>query len=60
MNLTKLKKFFIEHPSISIDALGQECGLPQSYMGKIINEKRPLTEANIERILPVVKKYGWK
>lgn len=60
MDLDRLKKFIDERPSLVIKVLEEEAGLPQSCMGKILRGERKLTQTYIQRLLPVLKKYGYK
>jgi chromosome partitioning protein len=60
MDLNKLKKFFDERPALKPDGVGKEAGLPQSLLGKILRGERTLTDTYIQRLLPILKKYGYK
>ncbi|EAY24098.1 hypothetical protein [Microscilla marina] len=59
MTIEELKKFFEEHPSLSINGVNNEAGLTDSYLGKILGGKRPLSQKTVEKLLPVLKRYGY-
>lgn len=60
MTLDDLINFLDERPAISVKKIEEESGMPQSYLGKIKRGERSLTKENIDRLIPVLKKYGYK
>ncbi|HAS44001.1 MAG TPA: DeoR family transcriptional regulator [Microscillaceae bacterium] len=59
MTLEELKQFFEERPSLSINGVNNEAGLTDSYLGKILKDIRPLTPKTLNKIIPVLEKYGY-
>ena len=60
MTIEELKQFFEEYSALSINAVNKEAGLPNSYLGKIMMGGRPLSQKTLTKLLPVLKKYGYK
>lgn len=59
ISVEKLKKFFEERPALKYYSIGVESGLSGSHLGKIISGERPLSQDTINKLLPVIKKYGY-
>ena len=60
MTLQELKQFFEERPSLSVRGVAVEAGLSDSYLSKIFLGGRPLSQKSIDKLLPIVEKYGYK
>lgn len=62
MELTKetLREFLDSHPAVSPRALSIEAGLNPMYINQLYNSGKSLTDKAIEKLLPVLEKYGWK
>lgn len=60
MDLNDFIKFLEERPALNINKLEQEARIPQSLLGKILRGERNLTATYINRLIPVLKKYGYK
>lgn len=60
MDLEALKKFLAERPALKPEGIGKEAGLPVGYMKKLLSKERSLNATQINRLLPVLKKYGYK
>lgn len=60
MTIEQLKKFFGERPSLSVRGVAAEAGLSNSYLSQIFMGGRPLSQKSIDKLLPIVKKYGYK
>ena len=62
MELTKetLKVWLDLRPALSPRLLALEAGLNMNYIYQLYNKNnRSLTQDGIEKLLPVLKKYGW-
>ncbi len=59
MELTDLKKFLAERPAISVNRIEKDSGLAQGYINKMLSGKFGLTQKTADKILPVLKKYGY-
>ena len=59
MNIKQLEQFFEERPAINKSEFAKECGITRQYLLMILNHQRPLTEQTVEKLLPVMKRYGW-
>ena len=60
LTLTQLKQFFEDRPAISQRAIGMEASLSDSLINKILNGSRELTQESIEKLMPVLIKYGFR
>lgn len=58
-NLEKLKFFFLQK-GINKSGICSEAGISQQYLNRILKETQPLTSTFEKKILPVLKKYGFK
>ena len=55
-----LKNFFNNRPSLSKRGIEREADLPDSKIKEVLKGNQKLSVAQIEKLLPVLKKYGWK
>lgn len=60
LTLEQLQQFFEERPALSHRAIGMEAQLSDSMMNKIMNGKRELTRESIDKLYPIIVKYGFK
>lgn len=60
MTIEELKQFFEEYSALSINAVNKEAGLPNSYLSKILAGGRPLSQKTLDKLIPVLIKYGYK
>ncbi|WP_299466596.1 helix-turn-helix transcriptional regulator [uncultured Microscilla sp.] len=60
MTIEELKAFFEEYSALSIKAVNKEAGLSNSYLSKILSGGRPLTQKTLDKLMPVLEKYGYK
>ncbi len=56
----RIIEFFILRPALSLNQLEKETGLPQSLLSKVMKGKRRLNQHHIEKLVPVLEKYGFK
>jgi len=59
MTRQDLKQFLEERPSISKRGLAREADISYQLIDYIIAGKRTLTNETIEKLKPVMQKYGW-
>lgn len=52
--------FLHDRPALSLNQLEKESGLPQSLLSKAMKGKRRLNQSHIEKLVPVLEKYGFK
>ncbi|EAY30515.1 hypothetical protein [Microscilla marina] len=60
MTIEELKAFFEEYSALSINAVNKEAGLGNSYLHAILMGGRPLTQKTLDKLMPVLEKYGYK
>lgn len=60
MTIEELKAFFEEYSALSITAVNNEAGLSASYLNKILLGGRPLSQKTLDKLMPVLEKYGYK
>jgi plasmid maintenance system antidote protein VapI len=58
MTKQDLKQFLEERPSLSKRGLAREADISYQLIDYIIAEKRTLTDQTIEKLEPVMQKYG--
>lgn len=58
MNTEILKKF-LDQPGINVSGICQEADLDPSYLRKILIGKRALTQDTINKLEPVLIRYGF-
>jgi len=59
MTKKDIQQFLEERPSLSKRGFAREAGLTYQLIDYIIAGKRTLTDDTAEKLLPVMKKYGW-
>jgi hypothetical protein len=57
--LSNLKEFFNQRPALSFAGICREAGITHQYLRMILNGERNMTESTKEKLLPVIKKYGY-
>lgn len=60
LTLEQLQHFFEERPTLSHHGIGKEAELSSSLLGKILRGERKLSEESIEKLMPIIVKYGFK
>lgn len=60
MTLKDLRKFMEDRPNLSVHGLEQEAGIGQSTIWKAFSRNTELSKDTVEKLLPVLKKYGYK
>ncbi len=55
----KIVKYLLEHPALSLNQLEKEAKLPQSLLSKVTKGKRKLNESHLDKVIPVLKRYGF-
>lgn len=60
MTLKDLLQFFYERPSLNPGKVFEEAGLYRQKWYDLRNGKHDLTEDTINKLKPVMIKYGWK
>jgi len=59
MKRQDLKQFLEDRPSISKRGLAREADISYQMIDYIVAGKRTLTNETIEKLKPVMQKYGW-
>ena len=59
MKRQDLKQFLEDRPSISKRGLAREADISYQMIDYIVAGKRTLTNEIIEKLKPVMQKYGW-
>ena len=59
LKFEELECFFAQ-AGINASGCCKEAGITNTYLGLIMNKKRPITKGFIEKMLPVMQKYGFK
>lgn len=59
MNKGTIEQFLESRPAISKVAFCREVGVTPQYLNMILRGERPTTEEVSEKIIRVMKKYGW-
>ena len=60
MTHTQLQNFFKTRPAISKSMVAEESGVSIRQLEYVLAGERTLTERVSNKLLPVLKKYGWK
>lgn len=62
MTLAELKKFLADRPALSVRQLGIEAGYQDGkYLRQVLYQDRETVPPLMEKkLLPILKKYGWK
>ena len=57
--LKNIKKFLDERKQISVSGLSLEAGFSSRYLSFILSGEKPVTKNVVEKLLPVMIKYGF-
>lgn len=60
MTTEKLKEFFKDRPSLAPSAIGKEAGMSSRIIAYVLIGEVNLTSKIEKKLLPVLKKYGYK
>ena len=60
LTIEELLLFFKERGQLTPFAFGKEAGISPRLMDYILKKERNLTGNSIRKLLPVMKKYGYK
>lgn len=60
MKQKRILKFLEEHPCLSLRCLEEVAGIPPTTLNKVKRQERELNEDHINKLIPVLKKYGYK
>ena len=60
LTIEQLRKFFEDRPALKPNAIGIEAGLGTGYLNKVLKGEKPFTNHVIEKVLPIIDKYGYK
>ena len=52
--------FLKDRPSLSLRGLEAEADLPTKTLSHYVNSRRKLSAEHIEKLIPVLSKYGFK
>ncbi|MFN8257700.1 MAG: hypothetical protein U0W24_18540 [Bacteroidales bacterium] len=55
----KIIEFFKERPALSVNQIEKEAGLPPTTLSKAIRGERNLNKVHIQKLVPILKKYGF-
>ena len=55
----KIIEFFKERLALSVNQIEKEAGLPPTTLSKAIRGERNLNEVHIQKLVPILKKYGF-
>lgn len=58
--LVKIKEFFKTHELISVSGISLESGFSSRYLSLIISGEKRLTKNVYSKVIPTLKKYGFK
>ncbi len=53
-------KFFAERPALNVKQVEKEAGLPASTLDKAIRGVRKIPEKHFDKLIPVLRKYGFQ
>lgn len=56
----EIKHWLKERPSISLRGLEMESDLPTKTLSHYVNGRRKLSAEHIEKLIPILSKYGFK
>lgn len=59
MNKQDIEQFLEIRPSLSKAGFCREAGVSRQLIDYILNDERKLTDETIEKLEPVMLKYGW-
>lgn len=60
MTIEELKAFFSERPTLTNKGISREAGLSINFLGQILRGEKKLTSDTSNKLLPILKKYGYK
>jgi hypothetical protein len=60
MDINEIKVFFQERPSLNKTGFCQEVGISKGLLDMMLRDDRSLTEETKKKLLPILKKYGYK
>ena len=60
MVYTRIADWLKERPSISLRGLETEANLPIKTLSHYVNGRRKLSAEHIEKLMPILLKYGFK
>lgn len=60
ITVEQIRVFLDERPLLTNRGVSKEAGLSDSYLGKVIRGDLKLTENSIEKLKPILSKYGFK
>jgi len=55
-----IKKWLIDRSCLSLRCLEREADLPRKTLSHFVNGRRKLSAEHIEKLIPVLAKYGFK
>ena len=55
-----IKEWLTERPCLSLRCLETEADLPTKTLSHYVNGRRKLSAEHIEKLMPVLSKYGFK
>lgn len=55
-----IKEWLTNRPSLSLRGLENEANLPAKTLSHYVNGRRKLSAEHIEKLMPVLSKYGFK
>lgn len=59
-SIISIADFLKDRPSISLRGLETEADLPTKTLSHYVNGRRKLSAEHIEKLIPVLSKYGFK
>lgn len=60
LTLQQLQQFFEERlPVINVSPIGEEAGLSSGHLNRILKKERPLTQATVLKLWPVLQRHGY-
>ena len=60
INWGELSRFFHDRPQLSAHGFAKESGISPRLLDYILNKQRSLTKKTIDKIMPILIKYGYK
>lgn len=60
ITLESIKEFLADRPGLTMRTISLEAGLSESLFGKILRGQRGLTPETVEKLAPVLNKYGYR
>lgn len=60
LTLEQVRQFFAARErTLNVSPIGEESGLAQGHLNKVLKGERGFTKRTAEKLLPVLKKYGY-